>query len=48
MKVAMKAVGFQDAEIDGVFKVVSGILHLGNITFGGTDKSKVSNSAGWC
>ena len=46
MKVAMKAVGFKETEIEGVFKVVGGILHLGNVTFGGSDKSNVSNKAG--
>lgn len=41
----MKAVGFKPEEIEGIFKVVAGILHLGNVNFVGTDSVKVSNKA---
>jgi len=42
----MAHVGFKDAEIEGIFKVVAGILHLGNIKFSGNDKSHVSTKSG--
>ena len=35
---AMKLLGFQDEQLEGMFRVLSAILHLGNVEVGRRDK----------
>ena len=50
LQAAMKVIGFQTADIDGIYRLVAGILHLGNVNFGSgeTDAAYVTNRAGAC
>ena len=45
---AMKVIGFTQADIDGIYQIVSGILHVGNINFAVDEKDNayVTNEAG--
>lgn len=50
MVVAMKKIGLDDAEKLDLFRVVAGVLHLGNITFeeaGSTSGNKFSTFMLW-
>mmetsp|Transcript_2821 Transcript_2821/g.3225 ORF Transcript_2821/g.3225 Transcript_2821/m.3225 type:complete len:1899 (+) Transcript_2821:218-5914(+) len=38
---AMKKLGMTEEEIDTIFRIASGILHLGNVTFDGSDQATV-------
>ncbi|XP_075244951.1 unconventional myosin-VI-like isoform X2 [Convolutriloba macropyga] len=49
METAMRQVGLSDTEITDIFRVVAGVLHLGNIEFdqsaGAEDGSKISSNS---
>ena len=36
---AMKTIGFEEQHISGIFNIIAGILHVGNIDFNGRDES---------
>lgn len=43
---AMKVIGFEPQSIQALYRVVGGILHLGNVNFDGAETARVENPEG--